>query len=245
MGVQRFAAFPAFVAALFLSPNLFATTPWRIHIDTDGAGAVDSSVVPAFEKAVADAGCPLKVVEQDREGAELAFSARPGNLPGKTVWFYSRSWNNLPLTSAVVVRASTGVSSLQNLSGMAVGISSEASYLGYEIPSALFTAAGVTLEKKHLVSAGSYEGAVVMLMHQDVFAAVMPGPLAHRWAESNRLAIVAESEPLPVGSIQAQDGLAPTQVASCRKALLSLQREGRLDWRMQIFPAWVEGFRAP
>lgn len=225
----------------FSGVAMSADAAWKLHVDSAEAGKFDAAEQANFEKEVAAAGCPLQLVQQKSEEAEILFAVRPGVAEGRVEWLKPRTWNDLPLTTAVVVHANTGVGSLQSLSGAAVGVISDGSHIGYEVAQKMFSAAGATLDRGKLSRIGSYDNASVLLQHQDIFAAVLPGPLARRWSQDGSLMVVAESAPLAIGSLQLRSNLNPDQVAKCKSVFTGLKGDGF----RKVFPLWVEGFREP
>ena len=153
-----------------------------------------------------------------------------------------RTWQDYPLTSTVLVKSSTGLTNLTGLKGQRIAYISEGAYMGRLVAEKLLSDASVQPRGNSIYLTGGYEGSMTMLLHGDVFAAVIAGPLANRWAKANDLTIVVESEPLDIGYLWIKASLPEDINTVCRNAMLSLQRESRRDKRMKVFPLWVEGF---
>lgn len=204
----------------------------------------------SFEEYMAERGCDVKVsfVNNNVNGSVLYFSAKPLSIPLVDSKKYQRlakikTYQNEPLTSAVLIKASTGVSDLKSVEGERLSVVSKRSYLGWSKIEMLYNDAGVSLDKNDIYEAGTYEGAIALLLHGDVFVAGLPGPLAKRWATANNLSIIAESEALSVGDVWIRGRVSDDQKQDCKEALVSLTRTNRRDKRMSVFPAWVEGFK--
>jgi len=82
-----------------------------------------------------------------------------------------------------------------------------------------------------------------LLLHGDVFIAAIPGPLARQWKEHNKLSIIAESAPFQLGELLINESMSRNQRESCTQAFLSLSKTNRRDKKMDIFPAWLMGFK--
>ncbi len=218
------------------------------NFETAEGGSFSETAVMAFEAYMAEQQCPAHVViDQADEASLFLFSARPAHKEN-TVKYQNFlnvvTYKDLPLTSAILVHASTGIDSLESLKDARVGYISNASYMGYEVPVRLFSDAGVVIDKKKVYLTSSHDGAIGLLLHKNIFAAVLAGPLAHRWAKANSLKIVAESEPLDIGRVLISKSADPELAERCHAALVNLKRATRSDKRMNVFPRWVEGFKS-
>lgn len=226
--------------------------PLPFLLITGEGGAQSSKAKLSFEAHMAENDCSVKVsfVNNTVTGSVLNFSAKPpsNNLIDEDKNDYEilvqiRTYKNYPLTSALLVKASTGISDLKSIEGERLSIVSTSSYLGWEVIQGLYHGASTEIDDKDIYEAGGYEGVIALLLHGDVFSAALPGPLARRWLTANRLTIVAESDELDIGEVLVKKELSEVQKQDCRKALISLERTTRRDKRMSIFPAWVEGFK--
>jgi ABC-type phosphate/phosphonate transport system substrate-binding protein len=230
--------------------------PLPFMLMTGEGGAQSPKAKLSFEAHMAESDCSVKVsfVNNTVKGSALSFSAKPlsNNLIDKGVdedkneyesLAQIRTYKNYPLTSAVLVKASTGISDLKSIEGERLSVISKTSYLGWEVIQGLYHDASTEIDGKDIYETGGYEGAIALLLHGDVFSAALPGPLARRWLTANMLTIVAESDVLNIGEVWVKKELSEVQKKLCRKALISLERTTRRDKRMSIFPAWVEGFK--
>ncbi len=224
--------------------------PLTFGLKNGEGGHQTGRAVDAFEGHMAENGCKVKVLFSDERvgNGAIYFSATLPEKNEKESQQYERladirTYQDYPLTTTVLIKASTGITDLKSAAGERLSVVSDVSYIGWEVLQQLYRDAGVTINSDDVYLAGFYEGAITLLLHGDVFAAAVPGPLARRWAKPNGLNIVAESEVLDVGAVWINGTIERSQRAQCRNALLSLKRTTRRDKRMSIFPAWVEGFK--
>ncbi|GGC60971.1 PhnD/SsuA/transferrin family substrate-binding protein [Marinobacter halophilus] len=213
-------------------------------------GSISLRARQAFEHHMKESECPVRVESraQNDEAGEIVFSVMPASAPyaaGQpvTARLTARTYENTPLTATVLVKASTGVNSLESLEGERLALVSKTSVLGFVPVRELFADAGVDFNEGQLFITGSYEGAITLLLHGDVFAAALPAPLSARWAKANGLSMVAQSLTPLAGYVTISDSLAESRRQACVKALQSLERSSARDKRMDVFPVWVEGFR--
>lgn len=215
-----------------------------------GEGGSDSKrAISSFEHYMADNNCASKIVfSSDEIAADIYFSTAPPLPPTEQQHEYSvlaraTSYNNQPLTTAILIKSSTGISNLASVENERLSIISKTSYLGWQEVKKLYQNAGVAIDPGDLYITGTYEGAIALLLHGDVFVAALPGPMARRWATANALSIIAESKPLDIGHVWVSRKLPASKAHTCREALLALKRSNRRDKRLTVFPGWVEGFR--
>jgi len=227
-----------------------SSEPLSFKLMVGEGGAQSSKAKLSFEAYMSESDCDVKVsfVKDDINGSSLSFSAKPllGMLIDEKKYeplVQVRTYKNYPLTSAVLVKASTGIKDLNSIEGERLSVISKSSYLGWERIQKLYSEANTELVNKDIYETGGYEGAIALLLHGDVFSAALPGPLARRWLTANKLIIVAESDELNIGEIRVKKALSEVKKHACKKALISLERANRRDKRMSIFPAWVEGFK--
>ena len=148
-----------------------------------------------------------------------------------------------PLSASIVVRKSTAIKSLENLSNIHIAFLSEESELGYRLPIELLNQSGVTFTKHNITFAQSNLAAVSLLMHKDVFAAVIATPLARRWEKTNDLLIVSKTRELIPGGIWFRKKLSDQNIKLCGNAFSSLNQSDRHGKKLlSIFPGWIESF---
>lgn len=237
------------VALLAMSMGV-ESQPLTFGLKNGEGGHQTGRAVDAFEGHMAENGCEVKVLFSDERvgNGAIYFSASPPEKHENKSQSYERladirTYQDYPLSTAVLIKASTGITDLKSAAGERLSVVSDVSYIGWEVVQQLYSDAGVTINSDNVYLTEFYEGAITLLLHGDVFAAAVPGPLARRWAKPNGLNIVAESEVLDVGAVWINGSIERSQRAQCRNALLGLKRTTRRDKRMNIFPAWVEGFK--
>ncbi|MCP5160801.1 MAG: PhnD/SsuA/transferrin family substrate-binding protein [Hahellaceae bacterium] len=220
-------------------PNVPAT--WLIQGGEGGRDSVEHHT--ALTQWFAEQGCPLQVEVSDSAESMTTRSARAqwvfrvSSLVPGDARFVARTRGNQPLTVTWLVPASLGMTDLSGLSGERLALLNQNSLLGWEAPLALLKQAKVKINPAKLYHTHAFEGAVALLLHQDVFAATVPKPLAHAWAAANDLSILAESSPYWAGITS---NAAVT--ADCETAFVSFHKEGRNDERFKLFPEWLTGF---
>ncbi len=235
--------------SLVFSMNVGSDTlPFMLMPEEGGSQA--SKARRSFEMYMAESGCKVKVIfiNKSIKESDMYFSAKPSSISQDDHKQYDRlvkikTYNNIPLTSTVLIKSSTGISDLKSTRGERLSVVFKGSYLGWGEIQNLYSNAGIKLDERDVYEAGSYEGVIALLLHGDVFVAGLPGPLAKRWAIANNLTIIAESEEISVGDVWIRKQLTDDKKQACKKSLVSLQRTNRRDKRMSIFPAWVEGFK--
>lgn len=181
---------------------------------------------------------------QSNSNYDLVFKPLENNLSSN----YSRQLSikvidDEPLSASIMVRNSTAIESLENLSNIHIAFLSEESELGYQMPIELFNQAGVTFTKHNITFTQSNLAAVSLLMHKDVFAAVIATPLARRWAKTNDLSIVSKTRELIAGGIWFRKNLSEQSIKLCSNAFTSLNQSVRHGKKLlSIFPGWIESF---
>jgi len=239
------------ILLLFLLASMKVSAEPLSFMFMKGEGGSQSSKAKlSFEAHMLESACDVKVsfVNDGINGSGLNFSAKPLSSALIDEKQYEplvqvRTYKNYPLTSAVLIKASTGISEIKSIEGERLSVISRSSYLGWEVIHKLYSNAETKLDDKDIYETGGYEGAIALLLHGDVFSAALPGPLARRWLTANKLTIVAESDELSIGEVWVRKQLSDDQKQTCKKALIALERTNRRDKRMDVFPAWVEGFK--
>lgn len=151
--------------------------------------------------------------------------------------------DNTPLTASIMVRKSTGIQSLESLNNIHIALLSDQSELGYWLPLEIFDQAGITFSKHKITFTQNNLAAASLLMHKDVFAAVIATPLANRWAVTNDLIMVRKTRELVAGGIWFHKNISDQTANLCSKAFTSLNQSDRRNKKLlSIFPGWVESF---
>jgi len=237
----------------FLMTSLLASyqaysTPLNFGLDLTEGGRLSSKATTQFEKHMAEQNCELTIVDETSlslESLDLYFSVAEAGLapthllPALT----ARTINDEPLTITILIKSSTNIDTLVSIQGERLGIISHKSFLGGEQAKRLLTDAGIRLHNSKIYQTENYFGAISLLLHGDVFIAAIPGPLASQWKEHNKLSIIAESKPFQLGELFINTSVTKSQRESCTQAFLSLSKANRRDKKMDIFPAWLAGFK--
>lgn len=242
----------------FLMTSLLASyqaysTPLNFGLDLTEGGRLSSKATTQFEKHMAEQNCELTIVDEtslsleslDFESLDLYFSVVEAGLAPTHFLpaLIARTINDEPLTITILIKSSTNIDTLVSIQGERLGIISHKSFLGGEQAKRLLTDAGIRLHNSKIYQTENYFGAISLLLHGDVFIAAIPGPLASQWKEHNKLSIIAESKPFQLGELFINTSVTKSQRESCTQAFLSLSKANRRDKKMDIFPAWLAGFK--
>ena len=167
---------------------------------------------------------PISIARKDRSDYRLI--ARAKTLEGK-----------LTVRGAFLVHASTGIEDLISLQGVRIAFVGKGSWSGYHMPLRSLHEAGVKEQMNTFFYVGDHVGTLSMLLHSDVFSAVIAAPLARRWAEANDLSIVALTEQVETGGWWIHRNLSEELIKSCALSLSKLERS-----QVRALPAWIDGF---
>src|SRR5437660_9223549 len=136
-------------------------------------------------------------------------------------------------TSRIYVRKESGLKSLEELRGRAMAFIDPASSSGYTYPMVLLIQRGLVKNRdpktffREVVFAGSHDAGMRALLNGHVDALASFDMAREQYlkdpAERERIAWVAETEPIPEAGIAARDGLDPATFARVRAALLKLR----------------------
>ena len=240
-----------------LLTGLFSThalaEPLTFSVDEYEDGRLTPTSVAQFEHYMAINHCAIRLVKQPQlkdqpPSSDLFFSARPNTLIAHQHEHYEAIntaiyQDNQPLTIAILIKSSTAVNDLTSMQGERLAIISDQSFLGGKQAKALLADAGIVLAGKNIIETGSYLGAMSLLLHGDVFIAAIPGALARRWQNHNKLSIIAESAPFKLGVILINSALSNAQKDHCRSAFSLLNKANRRDKKLNVFPSWLMGFK--
>ena len=104
--------------------------------------------------------------------------------------------------------------------------------------------ANVTVNPNKLFYTTSYQGAVALLLHRNVRAAAVIGPLARRWQHANDLQSLIETPLDFIAVIMIANHISEKERAPCALAFGQLTRTNRRDPLMKLFPEWLTGFHS-
>ncbi len=155
--------------------------------------------------------------------------------------------NNEALSMSILVRASTGISDLKDLNNVRLALFSEKSITGYQIPQIMFNNAGIVFNPELITFTQTNIGAMALLLHKDVFTAVIATPLANKWLVSNDLKIVNTSEIIQTGGLWVKNRLLENKVtaqmaAHCQQAFSQLfEKPIENKSLIRLFPSWIKG----
>lgn len=235
------------LTTLLLQSSFSDAAPLQLRVDAAEGGRQSQSNITALEQYLGGLGCDVGVMgEDDPDKADLFFNTRP--VTHALEDDYQRlvapaTWQGYPLTTALLVKSSTGITEAQGVAGQRIAFVSGNAHLGRNIALQWLSDQGVGVTEDAEYLTGDYQGSMTMLLHGDVFTAAIAGPLARRWAEANDLTLLYESEPQDIGHIWISKAVPSDQRKRCQLAFKGLQRESRRDKRMRLFPLWLEGFR--
>ena len=241
----------ALLSIVLLGNSQAYAAPLSFALDLTEGGRLSSKAISQFEKHMAKQGCELAIVaesSQDLESLEnvdMYFSVDSAELRSTHLMpaLIAKTINNEPLTVTILIKTSTNIDTLASLQGERLAIISHNSFLGGEQAKQLLTDSGISLDNSKTYETGNYFGAMSLLLHGDVFIAAIPGPLARQWKEHNKLSIIAESAPFQLGELFINKSMTERQRRSCTQAFLSLSKTNRRDKKLDVFPAWLAGFR--
>lgn len=104
--------------------------------------------------------------------------------------------------------------------------------------------ANVTVDLNKLFYTTSYQGAVALLLHRNVRAAAVIGPLARRWQHANDLQPLIETPVDFIAVIMIAHDISENESTLCIQAFDQLTRASRRDPLMKLFPEWLTGFHS-
>jgi phosphonate transport system substrate-binding protein len=161
-------------------------------------------------------------------GYVLASREAKAVIVAKNLWHGKASF-----TSRIYVRKDSGIKTVEELRGKTIAFVDPASSSGYIYPMVLLIKRGLVKNRdpktffKDVVFSGAHDASMRALLngHVDAIASfdmAREQYLKHP-AERERLAFVAETEPIPEAGIAARDGLDPALFARVRAALLQIK----------------------
>src|SRR5438874_3667470 len=191
--------------------------PVRVTVASDYA-----AVIEALRNRTADLAFvhPVGYVLASREAKAM--------IVVRNLWHGKSSF-----TSRIYVRKESGLKSLEELRGRAMAFIDPASSSGYGYPMVILIGRGLVRNRdpktffREVVFAGSHDAGMRALLNGHVDALASFDMAREQYlrdpAERERIAWVAETEPIPEAGIAARDGLDPATFARVRAALLRLR----------------------
>ncbi|GGK67579.1 phosphate/phosphite/phosphonate ABC transporter substrate-binding protein [Amphritea balenae] len=237
----------ASITTLLLITSPVYAEPLSLHIDVAEGGRLSDKNITALESFLEPEGCDIRVV-RGQSGTDLKFIVAPADKELVSAYeslAQPRTWQGQALTSSLLVKKSTAISSLEALQGQRIAFVSDDAYLGRKLAEAALNKSGVKVASDDIYITGGYQGSMTMLLHGDVFAAAIAGPLAKRWVKANDLSIIYTSADQAIGGLWIKKNLPSEVKRQCRSAFSKVQRESRRDAKMRLFPLWLEGFLTP
>lgn len=238
------------LALLLPWSGLAADEPLPAFIRQGDGGRTTLGARDTLAGALTAAGCPVQVAllgATDPPPAEAALvydhapltAGAPLGAGFRPLAQALTSSGATAVRGAVVVHQSVGLTSLTPLGGEPIAFVSPHSPSGYLAPRQLLDRRKVALQEERFVFVNDHVGALSMLIHRDVYAAVLAEPVAREMAAENRLVIVATTDPITTGGWWVREGLPAEEARACATALERLQPEQRL-----ALPQWIGGFAA-
>jgi len=233
--------FSGITSAQDVSSNLKSIT---LTINHDDGGKTSKRHLHDFLDALNKEGCDaISPNASTVSPAQLIFDSRPVSIvknqrPNYRLIARAKTLDGaLNVRGAILVHASTGINDLTSLQGEWISFVSKNSWTGYRLPLQLLQAAGINENSNAFYFVGNHVGAVSALLHRDVHVAVVAEPLAKRWAEQNRLSIVAITDNVETGGWWMHRNVAENLIQDCTQSLTRLDRS-----RHKALPAWIDGF---
>jgi len=220
------------------------STSITVSIDHDDGGRTGDRHIQNLLTALNENGCNTVLHDGSGDGyGQLLFDSRPISIAKKDRSDYrliaraKTLEGKLSVRGAFLVHASTGIEDLITLQGERIAFVGKRSWSGYRMPLQLLHDAGVKEQRDTFFYVGNHVGVLSMLLHSDVFVAVIAAPLARRWAEANDLSVVALTDEIETGGWWMRRDLLNEQIKNCAHALSKMERS-----QHKALPAWIDGF---
>ena len=233
------------------SGGLFAAEPLTMFVSSAEGGAISGRRLHNLSRYLTQQGCPVSDIETAAEypqdlNAQLVFAPLEHDFGSDYRPLLNlKVLNGAELSASVLVRGSTAVPDLQALSGVRIAFLSPDSVTGYLLARDLFASVGVEHKSDRITYTRTSVGAMSLLLHKDVFAAVIATPLADKWSRDNDLQLVGVTEAVNPGALWSK-GMSPAMQARCQAAFLELSDGSRSSKKLlKIFPGWLQGFAEP
>lgn len=208
---ELFKASQAFAAELGKKLGL----PIKVYMPTDYLG-----VVEALRNGTAD----LAFVHP--AGYVFASREAKAQIVAVDVWHGKTSY-----TSRIFVRRDAGLKSLEDLRGRTIAFVDPGSTSGYVYPMVLLIKKGLVKDRdpktffKDAMFAGTHEAALLALLNGSVDAVasfdLAPQQYLKEKERIEKLAYVAETDPIPEAGMCVREGLDPALVTKLREALMA------------------------
>jgi phosphonate transport system substrate-binding protein len=140
---------------------------------------------------------------------------------------------NTSYTARIFVRKDAGIKSLEELRGKTIAFVDPASTSGYVWPMVLLIKRGLVQNRdpktffREAVFVGAHDAALQALIRGQVDAIASFDQAREQYlkdpAEREKIAWVAETDPIPEGGIAGREGLDPATVAKVKAALLQMR----------------------
>jgi len=237
------------IVFISLVSTFISAKPISMLIDSTEGGMVSERHLSRLQNYLKTNKCQLDSVVYGNNGNigfehAFIFSPLEKKVPSNYRKILSiKTLNDQPLSASILVRNSTGIDDLKSLNNVHIAFLSEKSKLGYKQPKTLLNSQGARFHKDRITFTQSNVGAVSLLMHKDVFAAVIATPLAKKWASMNELKIVSQTAEIKAGGIWVDKSVDDLLIQSCQKALKNLDRTSRKKKKtFDVFPLWINKF---
>lgn len=242
------------IKCLLISLSLVCMSEWgfaqelNIFLSPSEGGKLKPKHKEAFVNYLSNNKCHIQFSGQ-KNNADLLLGLESTIPDGFEPYLKTKTYADLPLNLSVLVKSSRSVDRLDQLKGEPLSIINTYSEMGFLSQYVELAVQGLSLEESEIFESGRYDGALALLLHGDVFAAIIPNPLAEKWKKENNLIIIANSSAneLPYLWIKSDDKLIKEANGShskaCSAALVKLGTRNRRDKRFSVFPLWLEGFR--
>ncbi len=230
----------------FCSMPVNSADALTLGINTAEGGVYKSRYVRSLTQWLADRECPLTIqVAQTGVSGDLVFDVRSRN-PSDVLLLAVTGLGADDLNSQWLVRKVAGPGGVASIEGERVALLSPASYIGHQVPLQQLQQHGIKLDALTVLQSDQYQGAAVLLLHGDVYAAAVPKVMAKGWLEANDLVVVSEqATDVSAGIWLQRTRVTDAALEPCLNALSCLTRSGRRDLKMRLFPEWVAGFGRP
>ena len=234
-----------------LPAGLQAAEPLTLFVGSAEGGAISGRRLHNFSRYLNQQGCPVSDIKTAATlppdlSAQLVFAPLEHEFgAGYQRILNLQVLNGAELSASVLVRGSTAVPDLKALSGVRIAFLSPESVTGYQLARDLFASVGVEHNADRITYTRTSVGAMSLLLHKDVFAAVIATPLADKWRRDNDLQLVGVTDAVNPGALWSK-GMSPALQASCQAAFLGLSDGSRSSKKLlKIFPGWLQGFAEP
>jgi phosphonate transport system substrate-binding protein len=178
-------------------------------------------------------------------GYVLASREAKAVIVAKNLWHGKASF-----TSRIYVRRDSGIKTVEELRGKTIAFVDPASSSGYIYPMVLLIKRGLVKNRdpktffKDVVFSGAHDASMRALLNGHVDAIASFDMAREQYlkdpAERDRLAFVAETEPIPEAGIAARDGLDPALFARVRAALLQIKAPAHAALLKRLYD--IDGF---